>query len=137
MLGGVIAARFLMKGVYMRATKDQMVNGIAAYIESEVIPQIGDKATQIAAAIAVKAVKANARLMDSVFSNPMLKNLLQEKDGTFEIDDLFEYIRESVDQFGPFPVTLPAIPLISPDEKTISFNADDIQRIKKNVERCL
>ena len=121
----------------MKVTKDQMVNGIVSYIDSDVIPQIGDKAAQIMASIAVKAVKANNKLIDSIFDSPTVKNLLNETDGMYEIDDIFRYIEESVQEFGSFPVTIPSIPLISPDEKTLSFNTEDIQQMKRKIERSM
>ena len=121
----------------MKVTKDQMVNGIVSYIDSDVIPQIGDKATQIMASIAVKAVKANNKLVDAIFGNQTVKSLLNETDGMYEIDDIFRYIEESIQEFGPFPVIIPSIPLISPDEKTLSFNSEDIQQMKRKIERSM
>ena len=119
----------------MKVTKDQMINGIVSYIDSDVIPQIGDKSTQIIASIAVKAIKANNKLVNDIFANPTVKSLLNETDGEYEIDDIFRYVEESIKEFGPFPVIVPSIPLISPDEKTLSFNADDIQQMKRKIER--
>ena len=118
----------------MKVTKDQIVSGVSAYISTEVIPNIGDKATQIVVSIAAKAVKANSGLVDAMFNHPVVKSLLHEDGGKYEIDELFKYIKESVDEYGPFPVTIPAVPFISPEEKTLSFDADDITKIKKKVE---
>lgn len=121
----------------MRVTREQIVNGITSYIESEVIPQINDdKATQIIASIAVKTVKANTKLVDSVFDNPMVKAILDVgEDGTYEIEGLFKTIEESVREFGAFPVELPAIPFISPAIKTLKFNDKDVDEIKRRIER--
>ena len=119
----------------MKVTKDQMINGIVSYIDSDVIPKIGDKSAQIMVSIAVKAVRANSNLIDAIFGNPTVKSLLKEADGMYEIDDIFEYVEESIHEFGPFPVIIPSIPLISPDEKTLSFNSEDIQQMKRKIER--
>lgn len=121
----------------MRVTRDQIVNGIASFVETDVIPMIDDdKATQIIASIAVKAVKANTKLVDSVFENQMIKTLLEvDEDGTYEIEGLFKSIEESVREFGAFPVELPAIPFISPTVKTLKFDAKDVSEIKRLIER--
>lgn len=121
----------------MRVTRDQIINGVASFVETNVIPMIDDdKATQIIASIAVKAVKANTKLVDSVFENQMIKTLLEvDEDGTYEIEGLFKLIEESVREFGAFPVELPAIPFISQTMKTLKFDAKDVSDIKRLIER--
>ena len=131
------AAHLYFQEDEMRVTRDQIVNGIASVVETDVIPMIDDdKATQIIASIAVKAVKANTKLVDSVFETQMIKTLLEvDEDGTYEIEGLFKSIEESVREFGAFPVELPAIPFISPTEKTLKFDAKDVSEIKRLIER--
>lgn len=120
----------------MKVTKDQIVNGVLSFAEVEVVPQIGDKATQILIAIFVKAAKANPKLADSLFENHMLKTFLKaDEEGYYDIDEAFGYITEALHQYGPFPVEIPAVPFISPSEKTLSFNESDISEIKKRIER--
>ena len=68
--------------------------------------------------------------------NQMIKTLLEvDEDGTYEIEDLFKLIEESVREFGAFPVELPAIPFISPTVKTLKFDAKDVSEIKRLIER--
>lgn len=124
---------FIMKGVSM--TKEQIVNGIATYIEDEAIPLITDKATKIVASVAVKAVKANNALLDSFFDNPMVKTLLKEENGEYDLTDLIKYIEESIKQYGPFPVEIPAIPLVSPKNITFTFDDKDVLSIRRAIER--
>lgn len=120
----------------MRVTKDQIINGIVSYAENEVIPQVGDKATQIIAAIAVKSIKANTKLIDSLFENPMLKTLLEEDaDGTYELDIVFGNVAESIRQYGPFPIEIPPIPFVSNSEKLLTFTDSDVNEIKRRIER--
>lgn len=120
----------------MRVTKDQIINGVVSYVEGEVIPQVGDKATQIIAAIAVKSVKANTKLIDSLFENQMVRTLLEEdENGTYELDNVFRNVAESIRQFGPFPVEIPPIPFISNSEKLLTFTDSDVNEIKRRIER--
>lgn len=120
----------------MKVTKDQIINGAISYAEAEVVPQVGDKAMQIIIAIAVKAVRANPHLVDSMFENKTLQTFLKaDDDGCFEIDDAFKYASEAVRQYGPFPIEIPAVPFISPSEKTLSFGESDIAELKKQIER--
>jgi len=121
----------------LRVTKNQIVNGVISYVESEVIPQVGeDKATQIIVSIAVKAVQANSKLVDSIFENQLVKTLLDaDENGTYELDGIMKCIEDSLKQYGAFPVNLPAIPFISNSEKTLAFSESDIGEIKRRIER--
>lgn len=121
----------------MRVTKSQIVNGVVSYVESEVIPHVDDKPTQIIASIAVKSVKANPKLADKVFENPLVKSILDaDEDGTYELEGLFKSVTESLKEFGPsFPVEIPAIPLISNSVKTLAFTESDVAEIKRQIER--
>ena len=120
----------------MRVKRENIVNGVATYVDTEVIPNIEDKVTRIVASVAFKAVQSNGKLLDELFKNPVLKNLLHEdENGTYDIGELFGYLSDSVKQYGPFPVTIPPIPFISPDEKILSFSDADVAELKRYIER--
>ena len=119
----------------MRVSKTQLVNGIADYVENEVIPQIEDKPTQIIVSIAVKSIRANPKLIDPILDNPMFSALLSKNKEGYDIENLFGSIEESVKQYGPFPITIPPIPIVSPIEKTLSFSESDVSEMKRRIER--
>lgn len=120
----------------MRVTKDQFLRGIVDYVENEVLPNVEDKATKILIATGVKAIQWNKNLADAVFKNSTVKLLLDgQEDGTYEIEEVFRDFKESVKEYGPFPVTIPPLPWISPKEQEFSFGADDVDELKKRIER--
>lgn len=119
----------------MRVTKTELINGIMDYIENEVVPQVGDKPTQIIATIALNAVRANPSMADKYFELPMVKTLLDENEDGFEIDILFKAITESMKKYKAFPVTIPPVPLISPVEKILTFSESDVSELKRRIER--
>ena len=120
----------------MRATKNQIVNGIVSYIQQEVLPRMeDDRALQIVFSVAAHAVKANDKLIDAIFDNGIVKALLDDDgSGKYDISGIMDSVRESVEQYGSFPVTVPPIPLISPREITIKLNAADISAIRRKIE---
>ena len=120
----------------MSASKHQIVNGIAGYIHDEIIPKMGkDKALQISLSVAVNAVKANESMIDTVFENETVKAILEENGkGEYEITDLMDELRASVEKYGELPLEIPAIPLIAPHGATIRLDASDIAAIKRRIE---
>lgn len=121
----------------MRVDRDHLVNGFVAYMENEVIPKISDdKAAQILISVWVKSMRTNQKLIDSILEQSFVKALLdKDDDGTYEIEGLFRNLRESVAKYGSFPITIPPIPLISPTEKTMKFDGNDISDLQNRIER--
>lgn len=122
----------------MRVTRQQIINGIVSYIENEVLPQVDekDKPMKVIASTAARFLQSNVKLQDEFFMNSFIKAILvEDESGTYEIDELFKAISESVSQYGSFPVTIPPIPFISPSVKTFSFDEKDIAEIKRHIER--
>ena len=120
----------------MRATKQHIVDGIAAYIRDEMLPKMDkEKAMQIMLTVAVNAVKANDKLINAVFENEYIKALLQDDEtGRYDIGGLLDTIRAAVDQYGDFPLTLPPVPLIAPMGGSIKLNAQDVDAIRRKIE---
>lgn len=123
--------------VKMRVKREQIVKGVVDYIENDVIPQMKeDRAMQIILDVVAKSALGNTKLTNAVFDNNTVKAFLKcNEDGTYEIEDVFDSLSESIKKFGAFPVVIPPVPLISPTEKTLEFGEDDIAEIKRRIER--
>ena len=120
----------------MRVTRNQIVNGITAYIRDEVLPKMeDDRALKILFSVAVNAIKANDKLVDKWLGNDILRALIDD-DGTghYDIERLMEWIRASVEEYGAFPVIVPPIPLVSPREITLRLGPSDITAIQRQIE---
>lgn len=120
----------------MRVTREQIVRGMTGYIKDEILPKMaGDKAMQIIASIAVGAAMNNDRLLDSVFDNEMVMALLDDDGtGTFDISGLMSAVHDAVVQYGGFPMSIPSIPFISPNEMTLKITAEDIEAMRRRIE---
>ena len=123
----------------MRVSRTQIVKGISDYIQSDIMPKMAeDRAVQIILSIAVNAVAANNKLVDSIFANDIVRSMLDDDGGgTYEITGIADAMKKAVDQYGSFPVTVPAIPLVSPHEITLRLNADDIDAIHYRIESAM
>jgi hypothetical protein len=123
----------------MRVTKSQIVHGITDYIQSDILPQmVGSRSMQIIVSIGANAVVANNKLVNALFENQIVKSLLDDDgSGTYDLTGLVDAITKSIQQYGSFPVKVPAIPLISPDEFTLSLTADDVDAMRRKIEETV
>lgn len=120
----------------MRVTRNQITGGIAGYIKDEILPKMaGDKAMQIIASVAVSSALNNDRLLDSVFDNEMVMALLDDDGtGTYDISGLMASVHDAVGQYGGFPMSIPSIPFISPNEMSLRITAEDIEAMRRRIE---
>ena len=122
----------------MRVTKNQIVNGLVAYIQQEIMPKMDDdRALKILFSIGVNAIKANDRLIDKYLSNDIVRALIEDDgNGNYDVERLMGWIRTSVDEYGAFPVIVPPIPLVSPREITLRLGPSDIIAIQRQIENA-
>ena len=122
----------------MRVSRTQIVKGVSDYIQSDILPKMADdRAVQIIMSIAVNAVTANNKLVDSIFANDIVRSMLDDDGtGTYEINGVADAMTAAVQKYGSFPVKIPAIPLISPREITLTLNAADVEAMRMRIENA-
>jgi len=122
----------------MRVTRNQIVNGLVAYIQQEIMPKMDDdRALKILFSVAVNAIKANDKLIDKYLSNDIVRALIDDDgSGNYDIERLMDWIRTSVEEYGAFPVIVPPIPLVSPREITLRLGPSDIIAIQRQIENA-
>lgn len=120
----------------MRVTKSQIVRGVIDYIQSDILPQmVGARSMQIIVSIGANAVAANPKLLDAIFGNQLVQALLNDDgSGTYDLSGLTDAMAKSIQEFGSFPLKVPAIPLISPAEFTLSLTAEDVAAMRRRIE---
>ena len=120
----------------MRVTRSQIVNGLTAYIQQEILPKMeDDRALKILFSVAVNAIKANGQLIDKWLGNDIVRALIDDDgSGNYDVERLMDWVRASVEEYGSFPVSVPPIPLISPREITLKLTPSDIVAIQRNIE---
>lgn len=120
----------------MHIEKQKIIDGIIRYIEKDVMPEISsDRGFQVVISIGVSAVKTNSKLLDKLFENDIFKSLsnYDDENKTYDIDLLYNIAKDSISKCGYFPVKIPAISFISPNEKELKFSAADIDRLKSYI----
>ena len=120
----------------MRVTRNQIVNGITAFISEEILPKMGeDRALKIVLSVFINAIKANGKIVDKWMDSDILRTLIDDDgSGSYDIERLMDWIKASVEEYGAFPVSIPPIPLISPREITLKLGPSDIDAIQMHIE---
>lgn len=120
----------------MRVSKTQIVQGVADYVKSSILPQLGGaRSMQIIVSIGANALAANHRLVDALLENQIVRALLDDDgSGTYDLSGLADAMAKSIQEFGSFPIKVPAIPLISPAEFTLSLTAEDVAAMRRRIE---
>lgn len=117
----------------MDVTKDQIAKGIAKFIHEDVIPNVGDNATQIVLGIAASAVETNPKLLEKVLENEMLVAVARVGNN-YNLTTLQNAATLAIDKYGKLTVTIPGIKFISPDDKILQFGSDDVKRLVAHIE---
>lgn len=118
----------------MNVTKQQIAQGVSNYVKTEIIDKISDKPFKIILAIGISAIEKNPELLDEFLDNSLVSSLLKKSDdGTYDINEMLDIIETAVGDYGSFPVTVPPIKFISPDEKELDFTANDVRKLRTYI----
>lgn len=114
---------------------EQLVKGFIKYLNTEILPCVEDTFTKLVLRTFTITAESNAeaytKLVESLTANPFIADLLKVDNGAFEIEGLIDSVRQAVNECGEITVKIPPVKFISPEEKTLSFNAADISKLKQ------
>ena len=120
----------------MKVSKERLIRSVIGYAEDEILPKIDNKATVILAAFSVNLFKMNPKLADPIFNNPLLRfALCDDGTGQYDIDTVCQAAKETLKTYGPFPFNTASVPWLSLPENNFAFGEDDIDAIRKRIER--
>lgn len=117
----------------MMVNKNQLTNGIVKFIETDLIPQIGDRNTKFVLAIAKDSLKENPELIDDFIHSPMISLLVTEEEEECDITCFLNILKKVLTEYQSFSITIPKIPLFSPNEKILKITSDDVDKILKYI----
>lgn len=118
----------------MVVSKEKLINGIAKFIESDLIPQIGDRNTKFVLAMAKDSLKEDEDILNIFFESPMVSSLVAKQDGMYDITHLFAILKNVLAEYQSFPITIPKIPLFSPTEKILKITAEEVNNLMQYIQ---
>ena len=117
----------------MEVSKQQLVNGVVKFAKMDVLPKITDKTFKFVLATGTSMLERNPDIADAFLDNDMISAILMEDDGLYEIDDLKESLMDAMKECGDFKIKIPGIKFISPEDKELSFSAQDVGRLSEYI----
>lgn len=121
----------------MKVNKSQLSNGIICFLQNEVVQNVPDNGLKIILGTFIFSMKRDPRILDKyLFGNAFVSMLLDEENGCYDVNALCDDVSKAIKEYGSLTFRVPSIPLLSKDEKTLSFGASDVQRLKEYIERA-
>lgn len=120
---------------------EQLISGFINYLAHEIIPHVEDTFTKLALKTFTITADSHApaylKAVDSFIEKPFISDMLKAEDGCFEVESLIDAVRQAVNECGELTVKIPPVRFISPEEKTLSFNAADISKLKQYLTNAI
>lgn len=121
-----------------KVNAEQLVEGIVAYIDNNVVKSVEDRFLKIATkTVVISAVKnktAYIKLVNDSVTAGFVSDLLKtDEEGYFEIEDIVDALRQAINDCGELTIKIPPIKFLSPEEKILSFTAADISSLKQYI----
>ena len=118
----------------MNVTKQQLINGIIKYTKNEVLDKVSDKPLKMIIAAGVNALQINPAIADKILNNDYISGILgKDGGGKYDLDMAFDVIEKTIEEYGEFPVVVPAIRFITSNEKEFTFTSRDVRKLKDYI----
>ena len=115
---------------------EQLLLGIITYLHKEIIPCIEDTFTKITVRMFTITVEKRLDVYKNAVNDALKSQFVSEflqvdEDGCFDVEMFIDALRQSVNECGEIVVKIPPVKFVSPEEKVLRFNANDISSLKQ------
>lgn len=110
-------------------TIDKIEHGVAAYLDSELMPKIaGNQFEKVVAGTAVSLlIRRGGNMIANATNSSTIKMLgIVDEAGNIDIDAVYEEMKKNMPTEGPVKVELPIIGVLS-------FNKDDLDKLYEYI----
>jgi len=111
----------------MEVSKKQIIDGTIRFIDGVLIPQCKDKQTAFVLSMSKDMIRKGS-LVDTFLDNPLISSVITEENGMYELSSFVDSMRGILDDID-YPITLPSIPLLAPDETRMILTSQDFERL--------
>ena len=115
----------------MIVTKNQITKGISNFVDNEIIPNIPEKNVKTIVGGMVIGALAIPGGIEKILDNAVMQMIFVKKDdNTYELQDQFiTSAKQAFHKYGGMDITIPANRFLVKEEKTLSFDESDIEKL--------
>lgn len=117
----------------MKVTKKHIVDGVTEFISDTLMPKINDGQLRFVLSMMKDTIKKKPEVMDTFLENPIISSSITEEDGMYEIGHFVDTMRTILDDCECYPITVPEIPLFSPQKKIVKITASDFEALVNDI----
>lgn len=111
----------------MEVSRGQLLSGATRFVRNEIASKVPDKNFKMVLIMLANLIEVKPELADEYFK-PMANS-----NGMYDLELFEAVVCRTMDEYGEFVVSFPAIKFISPTEKELRFNADDVRKLKDYI----
>jgi len=117
----------------MQVTKRHIVDGVVKFIDDTLIPETYDGQLRFVLSMMKDTIKKRPEIVDTFLENPVISSSIIEEDEMYEIGHFVNTMRNILEECECYPITVPEVPLFSPQKKTVKITASDFETLVNDI----
>ena len=118
----------------MQVTKKHIIDGVARFINDTLIPETYDGQLRFVLSMMKDTIKKKPETVDAFLENPVISSSITEDDGMYEIGHFVDTMRSILEECECYPITVPEVPLFSPQRKVMKITASDLETLVNDIK---
>lgn len=111
-------------------SKKQIANGVAKFVNNDLIPDItDDEKLKFVLNVAKKSMRENPSMLDSFLENPMIASVMKKDGDMYDVESFATAMRNTLAETESYPITVPKVPLIMSEGRIIKITAQDVDKL--------
>lgn len=112
----------------MEVTKKQIADGVSSFIDNCLMPSASDGQMKLVLNMARDSIRKGDAL-DTFLNNPMIENVITEENDRYDVTRFVQVMKEVFEDSDYFPITIPSIPVISPQERILKITEPHFDKL--------
>ena len=118
----------------MQVTKKHIIDGVTKFINDTLIPETYDGQLRFVLSMMKDTIKKKPETVDAFLENPVISSSITEDDGMYEIGHFVDTMRSILEECECYPITVPEVPLFSPQRKVMKITASDFETLVNDIK---
>ena len=110
-------------------TKKEIADAVVKFINTDLMGDIDDRHLKFTLCMAKKALHENPDLMDGFLKSPIVATVVKEHDGEYDVDVFARTLKNLLNEYESYSITVPHIPMFAPESYKIKITAGDVDKV--------